>query len=105
MTEFECITNIWLILSKEVAHNLFDKMPSNILTENLQKLNIIDKENAITPTNKPNIPYKSPRKISNKYMNENEPLLKENPGSLSFSLFNITIYSKCIRKQWLHFGQ
>ena len=104
VAEFECITNIWLILSKEVAHNLFDKMPSNILTENIQKLNIINKENAITTTNKPTISYKSPRKISNKYMNENEPLLKENPGR--FVIFPIQyhdifqMYKKAVASFW-----
>lgn len=104
MAEFECITTILLILRKKVPHNIFDKMPSNILTENLQKLNIIDKENAITPTNKSNLPYKSPIKINNKYMNENEPLLKENPGR--FVIFPIQyhdifqMYKKAVASFW-----
>jgi len=79
-------------------------MSSNILTENINKLNIRDKENVIQQSPKlKQIPKAQMNALKAKLFEE-EPLLKENPGR--FVLFPIKyhdifqMYKKAVASFW-----
>jgi len=82
----------------------FYKMVANILSENINKLNIQDKENTNLQSQKENQITKTQSKAVKKNLAIEEPLLKENPGR--FVIFPVQyhdifqMYKKAVASFW-----